>query len=162
MTLTTHAIVGTAVVSLIPQHPVLGLCAAFVSHFAADAIPHWDYPIASSSVNPHFGMPMKYDKSFWVDVARIGSDGTLGVILSVLFFAPVVGSIMAILGAIAGMLPDPLQFVYAHFKHEPLVSLQRFHTWIHTNNHLENRIVFGVFSQILFVTLVVSLARFFA
>ena len=162
MTLTTHAIVGAAVVSLIPQHPVLGLCAAFASHFAADAIPHWDYPIASSSVNPHFGMPMKYDKSFWFDVVRIGSDGTLGIVLSVLFFAPVVGSIMAILGAIAGMLPDPLQFVYAHFKHEPLVSLQRFHTWIHTNNHLEDRIAFGVFSQILFGTLVIALVRFIA
>ena len=45
LTLMTHAIVGAAIVGLVPAHPLLGLSLAFASHFILDALPHWDYPI---------------------------------------------------------------------------------------------------------------------
>jgi hypothetical protein len=45
MILSTHAIVGGAIASLFPSHPLLVVAAGFVSHFAIDAIPHWDYPL---------------------------------------------------------------------------------------------------------------------
>ena len=38
MTLTTHAVVGAAVATLLPSHPLLGISAAFLSHFFVDAI----------------------------------------------------------------------------------------------------------------------------
>jgi len=48
MTLAAHSIVGGATVSLMPTHPVLGLCLAFARHFVLDAMPHWDYPMRSA------------------------------------------------------------------------------------------------------------------
>ena len=49
MILSTHAIVGGAIASLFPSHPALVAVAGFASHFAIDAIPHWDYPLRSIS-----------------------------------------------------------------------------------------------------------------
>ena len=155
MTLTTHAVVGAAVVSMLPQHPVLGVCLAFASHFAIDAIPHWDYPIASASINPLMGSSMKYDKSLILDATRIGADALTGVSLAVLFFASPQTLTPIVLGACAGILPDPLQFVYTRFRREPLVSLQLFHQWIHTKNYMKNAVFLGVSTQLIFIATIV-------
>lgn len=160
MTLTTHAVVGAAVMSLVPQHPVFGVVAAFVSHFAIDAIPHWDYPIASSSINPHVAANMKYDKAFLLDVARIGTDALFGLLVSLWFFSAKASPAIVILAVFFAVLPDPLQFVYSRFKHEPLVSLQRFHQWIHASYRFNNAKIVGIFSQILLVIAVISLTRY--
>jgi hypothetical protein len=45
MILSTHAIVGGAIASLFPSHPILIAAAGFTSHLVIDAIPHWDYPL---------------------------------------------------------------------------------------------------------------------
>ncbi|MDH2348696.1 hypothetical protein [Bradyrhizobium sp. SSUT77] len=53
MILSTHAIVGGAIASLIPDQPALAFVAGIVSHFVIDAIPHSDYlriPIYSGRV----------------------------------------------------------------------------------------------------------------
>jgi hypothetical protein len=50
MILSTHAVVGGAIASLVPSDPILAAAAGFASHFAIDAIPHWDYPLRSISV----------------------------------------------------------------------------------------------------------------
>lgn len=42
MTLTTHTLIGVAIVSNI-KNPYLSLPLVFLSHFWADVIPHWDY-----------------------------------------------------------------------------------------------------------------------
>lgn len=162
MTLTTHALVGAAVVSLVPQHPVLGICAALASHFVIDAIPHWDYPIASSAVDPDIGSAMKYDKALFIDVLRIGSDAILGLLLSLWILSPVMPTQLILVGAIVGMLPDPLQFVAAHFQYETLTSLQKFHKWIHTKYRFEHAKGLGIFSQVLFIALVVMITRLLA
>ena len=151
MTLTTHAVVGAAVASLLPSHPLLGIGAAFFSHFFVDAIPHWDYQINSRSVNPSIGEKMHIDKALFKDIGRIGLDAVLGLTLALFFFGPIAPLVLVFFGAVAGMLPDPLQFVYAHFKHEPLLTLQRFHIWMHSKNHLENRQLFGITSQLAFI-----------
>jgi hypothetical protein len=52
MILSTHAVVGGAIASLFPSHPVLVAVAAFASHFAIDAIPHWDYPLRAITLKP--------------------------------------------------------------------------------------------------------------
>jgi hypothetical protein len=44
MILTTHAIVGGALASFLPSHPVAAFVAGFASHFDSDAIPRVDYP----------------------------------------------------------------------------------------------------------------------
>lgn len=164
MTLATHALIGAAAASFTPQNPALGFALGFASHFAADAIPHWDYPIYSDSVRPKTGAPMKFDAALVRDSFDIGLDAAVGLALSLYFFATpaVLPAILA--GAIGGILPDPLQFVYAHFKHQPFISLQRFHSWIHTNRRLreEGRHALGIISQVLLATAVVLAAKFFA
>ncbi len=50
MILCTHAIVGGAIASFVPLHPLLMAVVGFASHFAIDAIPHWDYPLQSIAI----------------------------------------------------------------------------------------------------------------
>lgn len=59
MTATNHALTG-AVIALAINEPWLAIPLAFLSHFAIDAIPHWDYainrkrPYDSRFIEPHF------------------------------------------------------------------------------------------------------------
>jgi hypothetical protein len=156
MTLTTHALVGAALASLMPQEPVLALTAAFCSHFVLDALPHGDYKIYSASIHPRTGAPMKYDKALLLDALRIGTDALLGPSLSLLFFARFGHPLLVFVAACIAILPDPLQFVYTRWKHEPLISLQRFHQWVHTSHRLSERPVLAIVSQTAFVVLVVG------
>lgn len=153
LTLTTHAIVGAAIVGLMPTHPLLGLTLAFGSHFALDALPHWDYPIRSSCINPSFRTRMNYDRNLFVDLFAIGGDAAFGIIFAVLLFGTQRGADLTLIlaGACAGMLPDALQFAYMRFPHQPLTSLQRFHEWIHTSRQMRGRPALGIVSQFAFV-----------
>jgi hypothetical protein len=161
LTLTTHAVVGAAIVSLMPAHPLLGLCLAFASHFLLDALPHWDYPIRSSSVNPRIAAPMKYDHVLFLDMLTIGGDAALGVALGVILFTrpTEVSVILVFFGACAGILPDLLQFAYMRFPREPLTSLQQFHGWIHTSRRMSTRPILGIVSQFAFLAAFVVVAR---
>lgn len=159
MTLTAHAIVGAAVVAVVPSHPLLGVSAAFASHFLLDAIPHYDYQIRSASIHPLKGAPMTFDRALLLDFFAIGSDFALGIILGLILFATPATWLLVGVGAFAGQLPDALQFVYTRFKHEPLVSLQRFHKWIHTKYRMRGRFVLGIVSQVLFLAVFVVLAK---
>src|SRR5437660_1008691 len=129
MILCSHAIVGAALASLMPSHPVTAFAVGFASHFALDAIPHADYPIRSQSINPEIGAPITLDASLLWDVVMIGFDGLFGILAAVFLFGLPIGHWAVLLGAIGAMLPDPLQLVYARFPHEPLRTLQRFHRW---------------------------------
>jgi hypothetical protein len=153
MILSSHAIVGGAIASLFPSHPILVVLAGFASHFAIDAIPHWDYPLRSISVGKGAdNRRLKIDASLLRDLAFIGADASAGLALAVLLFATPATAWVIALGAIAGMLPDPLQFVHSIYPREPLRSLQRSHQWIHTKRNLAWRL--GVSSQAAFVAAV--------
>ena len=158
MTLTTHAIVGGAIVSVMPAHPLLGVCVAFASHFLLDAIPHWDYPIRSFSLNPEIAGPMKCDRALFADMVTIGADALLGIALALILFVTQRSIILVLFGACAGILPDALQFAYMRFPREPLPSLQRFHQWIHTSHNLREPLL-GILSQFAFVVVFVLIAR---
>jgi hypothetical protein len=156
MILSTHAIVGGAIASLFPSHPILVAAAGFASHFAIDAIPHWDYPLRSISVAKGAdNRRMKIDSSLFRDLSLIGADACAGWAIAVFLFATPAPVWIITLGAIAGMLPDPLQFLHSVYPQEPLTSLQRFHGWIHSKQRLTWPI--GVSSQAVFAV-VVSIA----
>jgi hypothetical protein len=87
MILCTHAVVGAALASFLPSHPAAAFVLGFASHFTLDAIPHWDYPIRSNSVNPLLGAPLTVDYALMCDVVAIGGDGLCGIIVSLLLFA---------------------------------------------------------------------------
>jgi hypothetical protein len=156
MILTTHAIVGAALASFLPSHPAAAFVVGFASHFALDAIPHVDYPIKSRSVNPRIGAPMALDRALLQDAVTIGFDGLFGVTAALLLFASSVSFWAILMGAIGAILPDPLQFVYTRWPHEPLRTLQRFHLWAHTKRQMKD-IILGVGTQLAFVALVVGL-----
>jgi len=154
MTLTAHGIVGGAIVSLIPAHPAVGLCLAFASHYLLDAIPHWDYPVRSASINPNIAAKMRYDYAILRDLIVVGGDAALGVVLAAVLFASRGGPLLAGGGACAAILPDALEFAYVLYPRGPLLLLQRFHSWVHTSKKIK-RPVPGVALQIAFIAAIV-------
>jgi hypothetical protein len=156
MILTTHAVVGAAVASFVPAHPAVAFVAGFGSHFILDAIPHVDYPIRSRSVNPKFGAPMAFDRALLQDVVTIGSDGLFGLVAALFLFSSSANFWAILLGAVGAILPDPLQFAYTRWPHEPLRTLQLFHRWAHSKKQIDS-VVFGASTQAAFVLFVVGL-----
>jgi len=164
MTLTTHAVVGAAAASLFPSQPVLAFAAGFVSHLAIDALPHWDYSILSKQqetnrLNDDINV---HNKKFFFDLARIGSDALLGTILAVLIFSFWLFDLpiwFVVLGAWAGILPDPLQFVYWKTRSKLLLPLQRFHIWIQKGKSIAPPPLLGLFYQLLLVVTLVALRK---
>ena len=142
MTLTTHALVGVAAASLFPGHPYLAFAAGFASHFAIDALPHWDYGeyIRSMQWDPaqHLHTDMRWGRDFARDLALIGADALLGfVLIFVAAWMLKVSPEIALVGAGAGVYPDLLQFVYFKIRKtmfEPALGyLQSFHNWVQKN-----------------------------
>jgi hypothetical protein len=156
MILSTHAIVGGAIASLFPSHPALVVVVAFASHFAIDAIPHWDYPLRAISLKPGAQRQLKFDRPLFRDLALIALDACAGLALALALFATPATAAVIALGAVAAMLPDPLQFLHSLYPREPLASLQRFHAWIHTRRKLSWPI--GASSQALFAAAVSGIA----
>jgi hypothetical protein len=157
MILSTHAIVGGAIASLFPSHPGLVAVLGFASHYAIDAIPHWDYPLQSIAVGQGAdNRRLRRGHGLFLDLALIGFDACAGVALAIWLFATSATLGVIILGACAAILPDPLQFVQSLYPHEPLKSLQRFHHWMHAKQRLSWLI--GASSQAMFAAVVSGLA----
>ncbi len=158
MTLTTHAVVGAAIAAAMPNHPVLGIVLAFASHFALDAIPHWDYHLrsmAEDEANP-LKNDMKFGWDFVIDLFKIGFDFLLGLVLGYL----IGGWWLGLAGGLAGQLPDFLQFVYFKFRRPPITWLQRFHVWIHTSHKLKGKPLVGIASQLALIIAVLLLVQY--
>jgi len=128
-----------------------------VSHFVIDAIPHWDYPLQSIATGVTAdNRQLNVSGALVRDLALIGFDACAGLALAMVLFANPMNAWIVALGATAGMLPDPLQFLYSVYPREPLKSLQQFHSWMHSNKRLQWRL--GVSSQAGFAALVAVLA----
>lgn len=158
MILTTHALVGAAVASTVPEHPVLGFILGFGSHFLLDAIPHWEYHLGSivEDKGDPLNTNMHINAKFLIDLLKVGFDAVLGLGLSIFIFSSSTPLVPILAGAIGGMLPDPLQFAYWKLRVEPLISLQKFHTWIHANKKLNHRPVLGISLQILVILAIIG------
>jgi hypothetical protein len=155
MVLTTHAVAGAAVASLMPNHPVLGFVAGFGSHFLLDAIPHSEYSLASVKLDPKDKMnnDMIINKKFFYDILKIAIDVILGITVCLLVWRPTEPYIFSAIlwGAIGGITPDALQFVYWKLRCEPFTSIQHFHHWVHSKRDLDNDPTIGAFIQILLI-----------
>jgi hypothetical protein len=166
MTLTTHAIAGAAIASVLPSHPILGFTVGFASHFLLDSIPHWDYSLRSTKKDPNNSMndDMVINKNFVFDLFKIGFDVALGLIIVLFLFGISNFHLvwMPIWGAIGAITPDALQFVYFKWRHEPFVSLQRFHIGIQRNKQLNNYPVLGILLQTIVIVFLVVVSKLFA
>jgi hypothetical protein len=175
MILATHAIVGAALGRLIP-YPWGAFLVGFASHFAIDAIPHWQYRLASMV---HRDGPMENDmvihpapfftlkwclvnRKFIGDLARTGLDFAAGMVLSILLFQGTNNlaniSIPLIAGAVGGVLPDALQFAYFKIRREPLTTLQKIHLWAHAKRDF-TMFPYGIASQALVIASAVVISK---
>lgn len=143
MILAKHAIAGAAVASLTPNEPLIGFATGFLSHFILDAIPHWDYSLDSKKEDENNPMndDMIINRAFTKDLLKISFDGIVGILVSYLifYFFLKISVVVILCGAIGAMIPDALQFVYMKWRHEPFVSLYRFHLWIHSDKKLNRK-----------------------
>jgi hypothetical protein len=157
MILSTHAVVGGAVASLFPTHPGLVAIAGFASHFALDAIPHWDYPLQAISIGANAdNRRLRLDSRLLFDLFLIGFDASAGLVVAIWLFATSAAIWVIVLGGFMAMLPDALQFACSLYPYEPLRSLRRFHEWIHSKRKLSWPI--GAISQVLFAAAVSGIA----
>ena len=143
---------------LLPHHPAAGLFLAFASHFVLDALPHWNYYPNSYEYNKK--EPLKsvihLNKKFLGDLVKMGLDGSLGLILSIIMFSggpPAGGWIWIAFGAISAMLPDFLQFLYLQIRREPFIILQRLHIWAHSKYEFKKLSFAGIIPQIAIIIL---------
>ena len=159
MTLTTHALVGVAAARSFPKNPILAFSTAFVSHFLIDAIPHWDYNLMSfkKDQNNPLNNDIIFGRDFVLDLLNISFDVFLAFSFAFLIFgtANFEKNMIVFAGIMGGISPDFLQFIYFKVRKEPLISLQRFHQWIHTKWRLDDRWAIGIFLQVVLVAIVV-------
>jgi len=155
MILSTHAVVGAAIASFLPAHPVAAVALGFASHYALDAIPHWDYPIRSASMDPNVCGPVRLDRQFLRDALTIGADGLVGILAAFFLFASPQTQWVVLLGACAAMLPDALQFLHARFPYQPLRALQCLHRWAHSQTEIKARAA-AIGSQLALVVMVTA------
>lgn len=153
MVLTTHAIVGATISRIFFTNSLFAFCAGFASHFVLDALPHWDYILYSKkkSENNPLDLDMVIGRSFLRDLFNIGLDFFIGIVASLFifnFFFKTESVILTLFGAIGGIFPDILQFFYMKIRREPLVSLQKFHHFVHTSNKIRLKFILGSILQV--------------
>ena len=154
MILSTHAVVGAAIASLMPSHPALAFVSGFASHFVIDAIPHWDYPLRSLITPSNTGRAITLNWRFCGGLGLVALDACLGVAVALWLYASPTATTAVLLGVLGAILPDPLRLAHKLWPHEPLRTLQRFHGRIHSKRKLGWTI--GVTSQLSFVVLVIA------
>lgn len=87
MILSTHAVVGGAIASLMPGHPVLAFVIGAASHFAIDAIPHVDYPLYSITVKRSAPSALTLNWLLVQDLGLITLDACLGLAIVLWLYA---------------------------------------------------------------------------
>ena len=123
MILSTHAIVGGAIASLMPSHPVLAFVIGIASHFAIDAIPHWDYPLHAISVKPGASSAMVLNWFLLRDLGLITLDACAGLGMALWLYGSPTAATAVLLGAVGAMLPDPLQIAHKIYPRVDCLSI---------------------------------------
>jgi hypothetical protein len=63
-----------------PDHPALAFTSGKASHFAIDAIPHWDYPLRAIFVKP--GAALRLNRFLCRDLGLIVLDACVGLAIA--------------------------------------------------------------------------------
>lgn len=164
MTLATHiAIAAAAAKPFAAFHPVIPFVIGAVSHFLADAIPHWDYRLESmADADDAEKQHLEFSKKTCArDLLRLSADGFLGAGIAFLALQPRAPAELFFFGAIVigGALPDFLEGIYATRRAPFLAPLHAFHHWIHTKIKLGPYPYIGIPFQILIVLIALFFIR---
>jgi len=127
MTAPNHALTG-AVIGLVVSNPALALPLAFLSHFACDAIPHYDSPGEDG--------PRRFNsKRFVYEFLVIGAALCLAIVLLLAVARPrhwLVAAICAFLAASPDLFWIP-RFLYARRTYTEKLQWNwflQFHSWV--------------------------------
>jgi hypothetical protein len=165
MILATHAIIGAAAAKVFYPNTAVASIIAFLSHFIFDAIPHWDYKLSSllkKEQNSSIDNDMVLGKGFVLDIFKISLDFFGGIILSFILLNPSENQqSIVLIGALSGMLPDALQFLYWKTKIEPFKTIQKFHGFFHSKKKLKTKFIWGILFQATIVVVIVFGLKFF-
>lgn len=136
MTATGHALIAALIAGKL-NNPVEIVALSFVSHFACDLVPHWDFGI---------GYKKKTREKIFFEAAL---DVIVGLVLSTLLYNQILGQsnfLYLYLAVFAAQLPDWVSSIYFIFK----IKFPLF-VWVHNLqikfNHSLNSVV-GVLTQI--------------
>lgn len=157
MTLATHIVIAAAVAKpAMAIHPALGFFAALISHYLADAIPHWDYKLHSIAEKEIKAENLKWDYQTLLtkDLRNIALDFFLGLAVAYFFLLPQSTEQIAyfLLMASGAALPDFLQGVYFTRRAEFLKPIQRLHDFMHTEIKLGPYPLIGIpFQLVIFL-----------
>ena len=148
MTATGHALIGTVIAAKI-GNPALAVPIAFASHFAADAIPHWD-----TGYHRRQKSKQRFFTQTFVDVA-IGFILAYGLIR--LFF-PSTNYTYAFFIILIAQLPDWLTAPYLFFDMDfpPFSSVYKLQKIFDRSIGLP----WGVINQVAVVILIIVLGKF--
>jgi len=162
--LSSHIIAASAVVAPLLNRPLsfanvaLIFFASFLSHFALDALPHWDYKMLSFP-KENGERQFIFKKYFLTkDLLKNLLDGVIGLggaILIIGFPKDFLEFVLFGLIVFGAILPDILEALFVIKKWRVLESLHKFHLAIHGKRVFINKPFWGVISQILIIVLVI-------
>lgn len=156
----THAIGGAASAVLFTKDPLAAFLIGFASHFVLDAIPHSHYKLKSIMKDPSNGdaYRLTHNRENMIrDFLITGADCAIGT--SVAFYAvwqsspDLIG--LAVMGIVAGVLPDFLQFVYYVFPNFLIGRFKKFHDFIHAKTNLDDSPLIGALFQSAIIVLLI-------
>jgi hypothetical protein len=151
MTLATHTIIGLGLTSLVGQNPAAAFIVSLAGHYAADAIPHWDYTPAFliKTEGDKMATRMAGGAKFLLGLAETLLEFGFGVAIAInLFDHPARLPELSVMASIIGsILPDLMQPLYYIFRREPFVSLQKFHNFWHGKKEIKDPF-WGVLAQV--------------
>ncbi|MDP2638779.1 MAG: hypothetical protein Q8P06_01265 [Candidatus Azambacteria bacterium] len=115
---------------------VLGLA----SHYILDAIPHWDYLSEEFETRAHTEKGFIKRKQFWRELINVAFDALLGLALLFIFIRidKNANIVPAIIGAMFGVLPDPLGLLH-------WITKWKFLKW---NSDLQKFVHYSIHSKI--------------
>lgn len=165
MILSSHIIAASAVVAPLMAKSfdfaggVFIFLVSFLSHYAVDAIPHWDYKV-SSILEDGEKRKFVYKREFIrKDLTKNTLDGILGLLGGVLiigFPADFIDFFAFSLLVFGALLPDALEVCYiAVWKKFPLSIAHKIHRFSHGKRIFRNRAFLGAVSQIFTLALIV-------
>ncbi len=162
MILLTHGLVGGALASVVPDNMPALFVLSFTSHLVLDMIPHWQYDVPDIDKTKGITGLRLRTQGVSRSIVYVAIDGGLGVVapLAVALCAGTVPLHMVLIGALAGILPDFLQFVYIKTHTRLLYHYMQVHV-ILNKVHFAPDSLMGFLSQaLIWVTAVVYMLYF--
>ncbi len=164
MTLATHILIASAVVAPIAHSAPLPVvfAIALASHYLADTIPHYDYPLRSAKQERADVLHIELTPSptnIGIDIGKVFLDLSIG--MSILFLATAAQFLSEsatpyLVAAFAACLPDGLQSVYLLWRKQPITATKKFHDFFHAKKRLKADWL-GLGSQLAIVALSILL-----